>query len=378
MAKNIGTLVAAALRPNDDLDPIASAFANEIKGGKHSYATLAERDALIEARREWAMEVEVYNDGGNIGKYQLVYGAVDTVITNNANWALISSGGSGTVTGTGTDNYMTKWNAAGSGIEDAGVIDRHNEAGSGMGFHFFPKNSINVSAAMRMSLGGAQTGYHQKYGVWFRNQSSTATVGGTEVVGAYFNCNPSADTAVGVDVLVSNGGVEDIAYRGRINGGGIGSGPSHVFKAENGNQSDGPSSSFFASDSSNNGLGDKYGFWMETSQGITGDYYGLVLDIDNTGAGAGDAYIGILNDNRTTGIGKVLTDIDGNGKAEWATAGGVTGTGTDNVIPRWNAAGTGLEDSNIVDELSGFSGQIYFVSKIAGINAALQGEVSIS
>jgi hypothetical protein len=33
MAKNIGTLISSAIRPNDSLDPIASAFGNEIKGG---------------------------------------------------------------------------------------------------------------------------------------------------------------------------------------------------------------------------------------------------------------------------------------------------------------------------------------------------------
>jgi hypothetical protein len=33
MAINVGTLVSSAIRPNDSLDPIASAFASEIKGG---------------------------------------------------------------------------------------------------------------------------------------------------------------------------------------------------------------------------------------------------------------------------------------------------------------------------------------------------------
>jgi hypothetical protein len=33
MSQNIGTLVSAAIRPNDSLDPIATAYGNEIKGG---------------------------------------------------------------------------------------------------------------------------------------------------------------------------------------------------------------------------------------------------------------------------------------------------------------------------------------------------------
>jgi hypothetical protein len=32
MAQNIGTLISAAIRPNDEFDPIATAYGNEIKG----------------------------------------------------------------------------------------------------------------------------------------------------------------------------------------------------------------------------------------------------------------------------------------------------------------------------------------------------------
>lgn len=98
MAQNIGTLVTAAIRPNDSLDLIASAFANEIKGGHHGYATLAERDAIIEARREWGMFVTVYNDGANNGVYKLEFNYVDTTITNNDNWIPFSGGGASTTT----------------------------------------------------------------------------------------------------------------------------------------------------------------------------------------------------------------------------------------------------------------------------------------
>lgn len=93
MAQNIGTLVTAAIRPNDSLDLIASAFANEIKGGHHGYATLTERDAIITARREWGMFVTVYNDGDNNGVYKLEYNYVDTNISNNSNWIAFSGGG---------------------------------------------------------------------------------------------------------------------------------------------------------------------------------------------------------------------------------------------------------------------------------------------
>jgi hypothetical protein len=51
MAKNIGTLISSAIRPNDSLDPIASAFGNEIKGGLHCYQSIAQRNAFL---LEWS------------------------------------------------------------------------------------------------------------------------------------------------------------------------------------------------------------------------------------------------------------------------------------------------------------------------------------
>jgi hypothetical protein len=101
MAQNTGTLVTSAIRPNDSLDPIASAYAVEVKGGHHTYATLAERNAIILERREWGMLCTVYNDNispSNNKTYQLKYGAANTNISNltlnNLNWvdSSISSG----------------------------------------------------------------------------------------------------------------------------------------------------------------------------------------------------------------------------------------------------------------------------------------------
>lgn len=94
--KNTGTLVTAAIRPNDSNDKIASAYAIEIKGGLHSYETLVTRNSIITERREWGMLVNVYNDSTptNNGTYQLVHSKVDTDIMNNSNWARFSGSGS--------------------------------------------------------------------------------------------------------------------------------------------------------------------------------------------------------------------------------------------------------------------------------------------
>jgi hypothetical protein len=93
MAINTGTLVSAAIRPNDSLDPIASAFASEIKGGLHTVQNITNRNAIIFERREWGMMCYVINDNKT---YQLEYNLQDTNIMNNNNWTEFSgSGGSG-------------------------------------------------------------------------------------------------------------------------------------------------------------------------------------------------------------------------------------------------------------------------------------------
>jgi hypothetical protein len=92
MAQNVGTLVSAAIRPNDSLDPIASAFASEIKGGLHTATASGDRDATIFERREWGMMCYVINDNKT---YQLDYNYADTDIMNNSNWVEFSGSGGG-------------------------------------------------------------------------------------------------------------------------------------------------------------------------------------------------------------------------------------------------------------------------------------------
>jgi hypothetical protein len=94
MARNVGTLVSAAIRPNDSLDPIATAFAEEIRGGLHSVESLSDRNAIIFERREWGMLCYVKNDNTT---YQLKYNYSSTSIMDNNNWVEFSgSGGGGT------------------------------------------------------------------------------------------------------------------------------------------------------------------------------------------------------------------------------------------------------------------------------------------
>ena len=99
MSQNIGTLVSAAIRPNDSSDPIATAYTNEIKGSLHSYETLNDVYVIITSRRQWGMLASVYNDGVNDGTYQLKYGYYNTDINDNLNW----------IKTTINKNILTEW-----------------------------------------------------------------------------------------------------------------------------------------------------------------------------------------------------------------------------------------------------------------------------
>lgn len=136
--QNIGTLVSSAIRPNDSLDPIASAFGNEIKGGHHGYATLAERNSLIVERREWGMFVTVYNDGVNNGTYQLTYNYVDTNLSNNSNWVVFSGGGGGS----GTEWYDSVFTRTNIEPATSSVGDRYLITSVGTGAWFGNENKI--------------------------------------------------------------------------------------------------------------------------------------------------------------------------------------------------------------------------------------------
>lgn len=92
MSQNIGTLVSSAIRPNDSLDPISTAYSNEIKGGAHGYQTFDEMLVIPIARRQWGMLVTVYDDfdTNNNATYQLRYGYSSTDLLDDVNWVKTS------------------------------------------------------------------------------------------------------------------------------------------------------------------------------------------------------------------------------------------------------------------------------------------------
>ncbi len=107
--QNIGTLISSTIRPNNSLDPIASAFSNEIKGGHHSYAIISERDSIILQRRDWGMLVTIFNDPNqsNNRTYQLVRGFSSINIMDNNNWVVFNTGsGSGSSSNSWIDSVI--------------------------------------------------------------------------------------------------------------------------------------------------------------------------------------------------------------------------------------------------------------------------------
>lgn len=92
MSLNTGTLISAAIRPIDSLDPIASAYASEIKGGLHTASTTTDRNNIIFERREWGMMCYVTNLDKT---FQLKYNYFSTSIMDNNNWVEFSGSGGG-------------------------------------------------------------------------------------------------------------------------------------------------------------------------------------------------------------------------------------------------------------------------------------------
>jgi len=106
MAKNIGTLITSPIRPNDSLDPIAVAYAYEIKGGLHTVNSISDRDNIIIQRREWGMLCYVINEDK---LYQLKYNYHSNDIMDNLNWVVFNSANN--ISGEWIDSVISKLSA---------------------------------------------------------------------------------------------------------------------------------------------------------------------------------------------------------------------------------------------------------------------------
>ena len=89
MSQNIGTLITATIRPNDSLDLIASAYANEILGGRHSVQSHSDMENIYDVRRFEGMECYVIDEGIT---YLLSGGTSNSDwIVSSVDWSQISN-----------------------------------------------------------------------------------------------------------------------------------------------------------------------------------------------------------------------------------------------------------------------------------------------
>jgi len=75
MANLTGTIIAAEVTPATDQETFAVAFANFLRGGYHTYATLAQRDAITPERRSLYAPVYVHETRKT---YRLIGGLTNT------------------------------------------------------------------------------------------------------------------------------------------------------------------------------------------------------------------------------------------------------------------------------------------------------------
>lgn len=135
---NIGTLVTSAIRPNNELDPIATAYSSEIKGGFHSKNSISDRNSIITERREWGMICYVINVDRS---FQLVKGYVDNDIDNNANWV---------------DAYFREERQAPVPVYDRYTIDAEYKGvdGSGVKTNAFLSQEPSVNSRIEIFING--------------------------------------------------------------------------------------------------------------------------------------------------------------------------------------------------------------------------------
>jgi hypothetical protein len=149
MSKNIGTLVTAAIRPNDSLDLIASAYANEIKGGIHGVTSSQDRDDIITARREWGMMCYVINQNK---LYQLSFNKNSQLIDDDLNWVEFTGG-----SGNGSVIHLDAYTSNGFGYTASGsnVIESYSK--DALYIVKFNQQNTGSSASLNIDSLGAKT-----------------------------------------------------------------------------------------------------------------------------------------------------------------------------------------------------------------------------
>ncbi len=212
----------------------------------------------------------------------------------HANWANITASDvSGVVAGSGTNNYISKWTPNSSTLGNSQIQDNGDSISINSSLN--PDRRLSVVT----SVGTPQTAVY----------GETVTSGYIGVVGSNIGVGPGSNIGV---YGVAQGNTD---YNYGVSGSG-------------------------ASTSTATGIG------------ITGDAYGtgVSIGIRANAISGSQKYAAQLMDG-TEGIGKVLTCVGSQGKANWVTpTTGVAGSGTTNYVARWTPNGTTLGIGSIRDD----------------------------
>ena len=265
------------------------------------------------------------------------------------NWSFVStdlvvlnfskSGTSGTsgVNGTSGTSGTSGVSFVGSGTLNR--VARWTPDGSTLG------NSLMTDNGTLVELTGSSSDNYK--GLFFIKNEISNPVNNNSLIGLRLDNrylgNPATGLRIrGIELVTTNllGGYSNIGIRNNVNGS-FDLGGNHLKGISN----------FVGSNITNdeqtfgifNQVGPSTGN-TNTSQDAIGIYSRVMPNI-----GGGGTYLAQLRDG-TEGIGKVLTCMTADGKANWATPSGIGGSGTNSYVARWTPDGSTLGNSLIQDD----------------------------
>lgn len=223
------------------------------------------------------------------------------------------------IDGSGIANYISKFNATGT-ITNSLIRDD----GTSLGIGTVPSAMYQMSM-LTTSLVNSVTITNTT------NTTSTST-------GMFVNNYGNLGDKIGIQVIGDTIDTDNVSVGG-------------IFTAQGASYNTAPNKQYgviVAVDGNQGFTHNSVGIEIQADDPHNGDTYGMIINSANVGSGS--SYIGMFDDGRTTGIGKVLTAIDANGTVEWADI--PSGGSVDSVNGFTGSVSLALEDMNNVNALA--------------------------